>query len=456
MQRFWRTTAGLVTVVALAFALGILAIGAVAYEVTHEAFEQQLDHRIAAETTGLLTEAGTGSLPALAAAIGRREAARSTASLDYLLANDHGEILAGAIDTQIPSREGFEELLAYRHRSSGREGIAQALITRVHGGVLVVAADRSDLDAIDRTLLRLFAGSMAASLVLGLLAAGLVGWVIRRRLSRIDTTAQAIIAGDLARRIPLDGSDSEFDRLSGTLNHMLDRIENLMENLMQVSSDVAHDLRTPLTRLCSSLEMAEVAGDASVRLSLIENARRQATDLLEIFASLLRIAEVEGLSEKIPRQEIDVSLLLEQMVETYGPDFEDSGRFLQHGIAQGLVMSGDRRLLSQALANLLDNTLRHTPMGTVAKLQASAHDGEIILSMSDDGPGVTEADRSQLFRRFARAERSRSTEGHGLGLSMVKAIMLAHGGTVQILGGVTGFEVELRLPTVNFAGADDK
>lgn len=456
MRRFLRTTTGLVAVVALVFALGIVAIGAVAYEVTHEAFEQQLDHRIAAETAGLLAEAGNDGLPALTAAIRRREAARSTASLDYQLTDDRGNSLAGMLDAQLPARDGFEELLAYRHKASGREGIAQALITRVPGGMLVVAADRSDLDEIDWTLSRLFAGAMAASLVLGLMAAGLIGWVTRRRLSRIDTAAQAIIEGNLARRIPLDGSGSEFDRLSGTLNRMLDRIENLMENLRQVSSDVAHDLRTPLTRLYGSLELAEAERNTSLRLKLIGNARRQASDLLEIFASLLRIAEVEGLSEKIARQEIDVSLLLEQMAETYGPDFEDSGRVLQHDIARGLVATGDRRLLSQALANLLDNVLRHTPKGTVTRVKAYARGAETILSLSDDGPGVTEEERQTLFRRFARAERSRSTEGHGLGLSMVKAIMLAHGGTVQILGGVTGFEVELRLPAVNLAGTEEK
>jgi signal transduction histidine kinase len=446
MRRFWRTTTGLVAAVALVFVLATVAIGAVAYEVTHEGLEQQLDHRIAAETSGLLAEAGREGLPALAAAIRRREAARSTASLEYLLADERGDALAGALDADVPSREGFEELLAYRHKGSGREGIAQALTTRLPGGVLIVAADRADLDEIDRTLASLFASAMAATLALGLAAAGLVGWVTRRRLSRIDATAQAIIEGDLARRIPRDGSGSEFDRLSGTLNRMLDRIESLMESLRQVSSDVAHDLRTPLTRLYGSLERAEAADDPAVRQSLIGNAREQASELLEIFASLLRITEVEGLSEKLPRQEIDVSLLLEQMVETYRPDFEDCGRVLQRMIPPGLATAGDRRLLSQALANLLDNALRHTPVGTVVELKAQVSGCQIVLAVSDDGPGVTEAERIRLFRRFARAERSRSTEGHGLGLSMVKAIARAHGGSVQILGGMAGFTVELRLP----------
>ncbi|TCM15777.1 hypothetical protein EDF56_109107 [Novosphingobium sp. PhB165] len=447
MRRFWRTTTGLITVVALVFALATMAIGAIAYEVTHEALEQQLDHRIAAETSALLAEARHEGLPALAAGIHRREAARSTASLEYLLVGDHGEPIAGALGAEVPARDGFEELLAYRHKVSGHEGIAQALTTRVPGGTLIVAADRSDLNEIDWALGRLFAAALAATLVLGLAAAGFIGWVTRRRLGRIDATAQAIIDGDLTRRIALDGSGSEFDRLAETLNGMLDRIESLMENLRQVSSDVAHDLRTPLTRLYSSLERADASDDPADLHRLIDSARAQSAGLLEIFAAVLRIAEVEGLSEKLPRQHVDVSTLLEEMVETYAPDFEDGDRMLRHAIQPGMTLLGDRRLLNQALANLLDNALRHTPVGTVVDLKACTRDGQIILTVSDDGPGVAEAERARLFRRFARAERSRSTEGHGLGLSMVKAIALAHGGTAQIPAHGPGFEVQVRLPS---------
>ncbi|AXB79180.1 ATP-binding protein [Novosphingobium sp. P6W] len=443
--KLWRTTSGLVTLVALVFALVTVAIGAIAYEVTHEALEEQLDHRITTETAALLAEAHSGGLPAIGAAIRRREASRSTERLEYLLADDGGRIAAGTMRAGLPSRAGFEELLEYRRSPGGSVRIAQALTTRVRGGTLVVGADRADLDAIDRRLLILFSGALAGMLLVGIAAAVLIGWMTRLRLEGIDATAQAIIGGDLSRRVPRDGSDSEFDRLAGTLNRMLDRIEGLMESLRQVSSDVAHDLRTPLTRLCSSLERAAGEADPAARADQIENARGQAAELLEIFTALLRIAEVEGFADRLPLHSLDLSALVEQMAESYRPDIEDSGRHLDTRIEPGLAVVGDRRLLSQAAANLLDNCLRHTPEGTAIMLRAKASPRGIVLSIHDDGPGIPQEDRTRIFQRFARSERARSTPGHGLGLALVQAIVSAHGGHV-LLEDEEGFHLTIELP----------
>ena len=444
LGRLWRTTSGLVGIVALIFALATVAIGATAYEVTHEALEQQLDHRIAAETAGLLAEAKGGGLPALATAIRQREAARSAASPYYMLVDRGGTRVAGSLDAIVPGRPGFEEFLHYR--TAGKGGVAQALTTEVAGGTLVVAADRADLDEIDRALATLFVGALAAMLALGLGAAFLIGWVTRGRLSRIDVTARAIIGGDLARRIPRDGSGSEFDRLASTLNRMLDRIGGLMESLRQVSSDVAHDLRTPLTRLHNKLDEATREADSGVRARLLADAQAQATDLLELFAALLRLAEIEGLSDRLARSSVDMSGLLERMSESYRPDIEDSGRILQVSIAAGLEVEGDHRLISQAIANLLDNSLRHTPRGTVIGLSAARSAAGIEIAVVDDGPGVDEGMGSRLFERFARSEQSRSTPGHGLGLSLVRAIARAHGGQAELRHRQPGFGVTLRFP----------
>jgi signal transduction histidine kinase len=445
LGKAWKTTTGLVAIVGLVFALAIVAIGAISYEVTHEALAQQLDHRISAETAGLLAEAHRRGLPAIASAIARREASRSTASLDYLLVDDAGTRGAGQMQAQVPSKAGFEEFLHYRKPGASEDGIAQALTTKVAGGTLVVAADRSGLDEIDRTLGSLFAAALAALLVVGAVAAGIIGWLTQHRLERIDATARAIIGGDFARRVPRDGSGSEFDRLAGTLNAMLDRIEGLMENLRQVSSDVAHDLRTPLTRLCSSLDQAAQESDEQVRSERLDSARAQAAELLEIFAALLRIAEIEGMSERLPREHLDLSTLLERMAESYRPDFEDSGRSLHLVLAQEMQAEGDRRLLDQALANLLDNALRHTPVGTDVTISGERVTDGVKVTVADDGPGVPVQHRARLFDRFARAESARSTPGHGLGLAMVRAIALAHGGDARILDDRHGFAVEIRI-----------
>ncbi len=194
------------------------------------------------------------------------------------------------------------------------------------------------------------------------------------------------------------------------------------------------------TRLCNQLDRA-AAGDAEA----IDAARRQADDLLEIFAALLRIAEVEGLAERRAFAAIDLAALLDDMAETYRPDFEATGHHLATDVAPGLRIEGDRRLLAQALSNLLENTLRHTPAGTTATLSARTTRDAIEVTLKDDGPGVSHADAERLFQRFARAETSRTTDGHGLGLALVRAIAVGHGGNAFLSESGGGFGVIIRL-----------
>lgn len=439
----WRTTFGLVTLVSLALALLTLVIGLAAFYVTHEALELQLDHRIAIETQALLAEQGEGGIGELALVIRQRDAARSTASLGYILVDGQGRRLAGELDATAPDEPGYREFL---YHGQGR-GVAQALTTVLPGGGrLVVAADRDVIQQIDATILKLLGVAFAAMLVLGIGGAWTVGAFTRARLRRIDETAQAIIAGDLRQRMPVDGSGSEFDRVATTLNQMLERISSLLDNLRQVSSDVAHDLRTPLTRLLNRLDEARAALDDKDRDAAIEAATAQAQELLDLFASLLRISEVEAGELRAGFRRISLSEIVDDLVESYRPDAETSGHRLSSYIAAEVVVDGDSRLLRQLVANLLDNALRHTPSGTKIDLSLTQSGGAILLSIEDDGPGVPEEEASRLFERFSRTERSRSTSGHGLGLALVAAIARIHGGRTEIRPS-QGFHVEVRLNT---------
>jgi signal transduction histidine kinase len=443
MGRPWRSTFGLVALVAFGFALATLVIGVVAYEVTHEALEIQLDHRIAIETRALIDEGDDGPT-GVATAIRRREAARSTASLDYLLVDPAGRRVAGMLDAAAPTAPGYLEFLHYRRE--GEHRIAQALTTRLpDNSRLVVAADRGVIDEMDETLLKLFAGAFSVMLLLGIAGAWLVGAVTRARLSRIDRTALAIIDGDLARRMPLTGAGDEFDRVSATLNRMLDRIGGLMDNLRQVSSDVAHDLRTPLTRLHNRLDEALSAKDVEDQRQSIESAAAQSRELLDIFGALLRIAEVEASPPRAHFREVALDQLVEGLIETYRPDMEASGHRLVTAVAPDVRTMGDRRLLQQLLTNLLDNALRHTPAGTTVRVELERDAANARLTVADDGSGVAPEDASRLFQRFARAERSRSSEGHGLGLALVAAVATAHRGTASLLS-PPGFGIVVELP----------
>lgn len=451
--RPWQSTFGLVTLVATCLAAATLLVGVAAYEIMHEALEVQLDHRIAIETRALLTE-GDSSSRGVANAIGRREAARSTASLDYLLVDRAGAHNAGSLAATVPPAPGYLEFLSYRRDSEPR--LAQALTTRLpDGGSLVVAADRGVIDEMDLTLLRLFAGAFGVLLLIGVGAAWLVGSVTRARLARIDRSALAIIDGDLSRRMPLSGSGDEFDRVSTTLNRMLDRITGLMDNLRQVSSDVAHDLRTPLTRLHNRLEEAHSTDDAELQRPAIEAAVAQSRELLDIFAALLRIAEVEALPGRGQFREVELDRLIEELVDTYRPDMEASGHEVSVVVQKDVRITGDRRLLQQLLTNLLDNALRHTPPGTGVEVTLELLLDTVRLTVADNGPGVADSDAPRLFQRFARAEQSRSSDGHGLGLSLVAAVASAHRGTAS-LRPTSGFAVVIELPLHGWASANDR
>lgn len=442
MRLPWRSTFGLAASLSVVMAVITAALGLAAYYVAHQAIEVQLDHRIAIETQMLLDEIGEGGIPELVAAIRERDAGRSAASLSYVLLDRHGHRLAGQLDAAALPAPGRKEMLTY---GGGRKR-AEAVTTVLPGGeLLVVAADRQDIEQIDDAIVELFTLAVGAMLIVGIGASWALGAMTRARLRSIDRTAQAIIAGDLRQRMPVDGSGSEFDRVAETLNQMLDRIAALLDNLHQVSSDVAHDLRTPLTRLHNRLQEARLAGDEPGRIAAIDAAIAQAQELLQLFTALLRISEIEAGALRANFQEVALAELIESVVDSYRPDAELSGHELTLRLPDdALALRGDPRLLRQLLANLLDNALRHTPAGTAVLVGASRQTGGIELAVEDDGPGVPAADAPRLFERFSRIERDRSTSGHGLGLALVAAIARMHGGQAAIEP-APGFRIAISL-----------
>ncbi|MCX7062530.1 MAG: HAMP domain-containing sensor histidine kinase [Gammaproteobacteria bacterium] len=416
-----------------------MAIGATVHELAHEALEEQLDHRIGAETRSLLAEAIRGGTPAVAELIARREAAAAASGLAYLLVDASGQPLAGSLDAAMPAQPGYVEHL--RHDRGQRE--AQALTSRLpDGSRLLVAADRAAIDDTDRAIRQVTAYAFGSLLLLGIAAAWAVGAITRARLHGIDRTALAIIGGDLSQRMPVDGSGSEFDRVSITLNRMLDRIASLLDNLREVSGNVAHDLRTPLTRLTNRLEVARTASEPGLH---IDAALAQSRELLDTFAALLRISEVESQAVRRHFALLSLSRLVSEVVEAYRPDFAASGHRLLMAVAPEISVNGDRHLLQQLVANLLDNALRHTPAGTTVRVALEVRGGEAALAIIDDGPGVLPDVLPRLFQRFSTGDSSRSSGGHGLGLALVAAIAVAHHGAVTAQSSA-GLSVSVSMP----------
>jgi signal transduction histidine kinase len=300
--------------------------------------------------------------------------------------------------------------------------------------------------------------SVAIVIVLGILGGLFVSRRVLRRVEAMTGTAQTIMAGDLTGRLPVIGSGDEFDRLALNLNGMLTRIESLMRGLKEVTDNVAHDLKTPLTRLRNRCEAAlrSAKSEAEFR-KVLEQTIEESEGLIRTFDALLMIARAESGEVREGMAEFDAAEVARDVSELYEPLAEDKGLTLEVEAKQRAAVKGNRELLSQALANLVDNAIKYAapvekPPGAVngkrsgIKVTADAEADRIVLTVSDRGPGIPSDDRSRVMDRFVRLERSRSLPGSGLGLSLVSAVARLHGGELRLEDNAPGLRAQITLP----------
>jgi signal transduction histidine kinase len=315
-----------------------------------------------------------------------------------------------------------------------------------NGWFLVVGQDTDQFTDFEDLILNVAAGSLATAFALALIGGLATSASMLRRVTAITDAGRDIMRGNLARRIALRGSSDEFDRLSANLNEMLDRIQMLMEGLRQVSNDIAHDMRTPLTRLRQRLELARTkattVGDYE---TAVDKAIAETDEILDTFGALLRIAQIEAGTRRAAFTDVDLSGVLQTIVETYAPVAEDHEHGLASRIAEGVTVQGDRQLLTQMIANIVENALRHTPAGTHIEIELTAASAP-VCTIRDNGPGIPEPERQKVFRRFYRLDSSRATPGSGLGLSLVAAVAELHRIVVEIGDSQPGLWVTLRFP----------
>lgn len=432
-------------------------LGLATYGVVHHEIERQIDHRIEVETHALLEQNRAHGFDALVHTINARDDGVAfdigyLASIDgddrsmgYILTDASGRRRAGALRADIPP-PGWSEFLHFR-KPDGSTGIAQAMNSAVPGGGrLVVAADRAIVDKMDLKILKLFLLNFGLIiLVVGAVALGF-GRIIQRRLAAIRMSAETIMAEDLSNRMPVETGRGELDRLAMSLNAMLDRISGLVDNLRHMSVGIAHDLRTPINRLRQRLEEAQREADPNMQ-RLLGAALEESDELLELLTGLLAISEVGGGAVRKRFTAVDLAAAVQEMVTTYQPPLEDRGISLTADYDAASVL-GEKRLLQRVVANLLDNLSFHTPAGTQAHISVKSSGDTVDIQLTDNGPGIPAAERLRVFEPLARLDRSRSTPGHGLGLSMVAAIVTAHQGTVEIMDSTRGMTIHIRLPRI--------
>lgn len=439
----------LTAIFAAVFVGAMLILMALVYVIMHQAFRAELlastDQDLASIEKGYAAEGISEAEEIIA-----QRLVRPAASDYFILERTTGQKLAGNLPFMAPATG--EQVMAMPatlatpedteegHRIIGKGIFLAPGLYAFAGHDLFIAS------ATEEQVLYAFAWVLAATLLLAVAGGIFLSSSFLKRMDVITQTCRAIMAGRLSDRIPERGTQDELDRLASTVNAMLDRISALMENVRQISSDIAHDLRTPLTRLRHRLDLARNEASTVEEYSqAVDQAIGDSDNVLSIFAALLRIGQIESSAAPRNFEPVDLSELLEQLAEIYRPVAEDAGHTLTAAISPNITVPGDRELLSQMFVNLIENAVTHTPPGTAITAALTKSEDTVAASVSDNGPGIPAKEREKVFRRFYRLAPARSQPGSGLGLSLVAAIADYHNGTVALYDNNPGMRVVVTL-----------
>jgi signal transduction histidine kinase len=466
LGKLFRTTTFKLTLVYLTV-FAIFAVFLLAYFAwnTQRLVTEQIVATVDAEIRGLSDVYQQGGIRRLIFTIDDR-GSRPGSSL-YLLTTPAGEGVTGnigSLTTGILDKSGWTET-AYRRieEQDNTEHRALVRVMQLPGGFrLLVGRDLEERERLHGITLSAGRWSIALVVILGI-TGGI--FVTRRVLKRVDAmtgTTQRIMHGDLSGRLPIAGTNDELDRLAGNLNEMLERIEALMHGLKEVTDNIAHDLKTPLTRLRNRAEEAlRTAQDESQYRAALEKTIEESDGLIGTFNALLMIARAESGQARDGMSDFDAADIARGICELYEPLADDKGLSLRVETPAAAPMRGNRELISQALANLVDNAIKYAaPAGAPLApemngvqpeivIRAAGEGDRILLSVSDAGPGIPEIDRARAVERFVRLEQSRSQPGSGLGLSLANAVARLHGGELRLEDNKPGLRTLLALPRMS-------
>ncbi len=456
LSRFVRTTAFKLSAIYIAVfsAFSVFFVLYISYT-ANVVLNDQVRDTIRAELLGLADQYRSGGLIAMVDAIEQR-AYQPGASL-YLVTDLSGRILAGnvsRVSNELLSRPGIEPITVpyQRFADERQERTAMVQVVRLTGGYRVLVGR----DVGEREAFRAVIGNALAWALAVMIGLAVLTWVFvsRRVLKRIDSlsaTSRRIMDGDLSGRLEVVGTGDEFDRLAESLNAMLERIESLLYGLKDVSDNIAHDLKTPLTRLRNRVEAA-LAGprDADGYRDALESTIEESERLISTFDALLLIARIEAGSPAGEKTEIDAAAIARDVAELYEPVAEEAGLRIEVDAPEPACLPARRELVSQAMANLVDNAIKYAARygadNGVVKVAVRREADNVVLSVVDNGPGIPAEERERVLQRFVRLEASRSQSGSGLGLSLVAALVRLMGGKLELADADPGLAVTVTLP----------
>lgn len=445
--------AAAVAVAAYLICAGIV-IGLLLWQ-TNRVLTEQVLSTLQSEAALLEAEARGGDLQALERAVAVRS--RPEGPGLYFLADRSGAKLAGNLNHVPPEIAATGGVFRYTRGSSDPDDarLGVAIPIELGSGVrLIVGRDIEEQRRFADEMGTLYIAGLGFLSLTGLIAGFVISRVVLRRIEAINVATRSIMDGDLSQRIAIDGTGDEFDVLADNLNTMLERIEALMNGLREVSDNIAHDLKTPLTRLRNQAESAlmDPRGAGAYREGL-EQTIEKADDLIKTFNALLLVARLEAGVLRENAESFDVGRLVRDVAELYEPVAEERGLELQLEVAEGVRLTANRQLIGQAVANLIDNAIKYSAKALETSSRPAtigvglAQRGDAVeIAVSDRGPGIAPEDRERVLKRFVRLEKSRTEPGTGLGLSLVQAVARLHGGAVRLEDNAPGLRVVVTLP----------
>lgn len=425
--------------VSVSIVVGVINWVAVGY------FEQEADATIDAEVRGLREQFNEGGPGRLAETIEARIQANPQGDAIYLLTTAELRKIIGNLDAWPQLTPAGETMVTFDNLDADGDQLpARGQIFLPSSNLrLLVGRNVRVLDQLSRLFERTLFWALGVTLALAFIGGLFMSSNVLRRVNEINSTSRQIMQGDLSQRISSSGTGDEFDELALNLNAMLDQIESLMRSIQHISDNIAHDLRTPLTRLRNRLEdLRRDTADQDEQIE-IDACLDDADALLSTFSSLLRIARIESGTYETSLHPVDLSKSARDAFELYKAVADEKSIALGCDAPGAIEISGDRNLVFQALTNLLDNAIKYTPEGGAVNLTVAENPGNVVVTVSDSGPGIPADMRENVLQRFYRLDKSRSEPGAGLGLSLVQAIALRHKAKLLLKDNNPGLRVEL-------------
>jgi signal transduction histidine kinase len=450
---FQTSTFRLAAIYITVFLLSVAALLGYVFWNTIGLLERQSEETIRAEVQALGDQYRVRGLNGIIDVINRR-ITNETGTLYLLIDEDRDQLVGNLNDMPMPRPPDSTWVDFSINKGKGPDQVkhsARAFYVKLSGGYeLLVGRDVEELRAFRSVIIQGFYWGLGLALALGLGGGFLTSRNFLKRVDAITDASRTIMEGDLSQRMPVGGTGDELDRLALSLNEMLSQIERLMAGMKEVSTNVAHDLKTPLTRLRARAEAALRTSSNSEHRAALQQTISESDKLLQTFNALMSIARADAGQARDGFKPIDAAEVLHDVVELYQPLLEDSGGTLQLSPLPALPVNADRQLLAQALSNVLDNAMKYgTGQGDNAaqvKISGTVVGDKITISIADAGQGIAPENRERILQRFVRLDESRSKPGNGLGLSLVSSVMHLHNGSIALAGANPGLQINLTLP----------